>query len=149
MREKSIVLATAFVLSALGCSEEGPEPSICEERGMECAGDTICGEAECEPAFDRAYKVHVTAYRIGVGLPCAATPDCPLGPVTVSYNAEPVTQLIAQDAEIDVRSGSSLIVDFESEQCAVELTAERLRNGFVVCHGTDVGVTMALDPMPL
>lgn len=149
MRVNNIVLAAVLALSASGCNEEGPEPSICEERGMECAGDTICGEAECEPAFDRAYKVHVTAYRVGVGLPCAVTLDCPIGPVTVSYSAEPITEVIPQDAEIDVRSGSSLIVDFESSQCAVELTAERLRNGFVVCHGTDVGVTMVLDPMPL
>lgn len=149
MRVNNIVLAAVLALSASGCGEEGPEPSICEERGMECTGDTICGETECEPAFDRAYKVHVRQYRIGVGLPCATTLDCPIEPVTVSYNAEPITAVIPQGAEIDVRSGSSLVVDFESEQCAVELTAERLRTGFVVCHGTDVGVTMVLDPMPL
>jgi hypothetical protein len=68
--------------------------------------------------------------------------------VTVSYDAEPITAVISQDAEIDVRSGSSLIVDFESEQCAVELTAERLRSGFVVCNSADAGVAMVLDPMP-
>jgi hypothetical protein len=150
VRVKNIVLAAAVGLSASGCSEEGPEPSICEERGMECTGDTVCGATECERAFDRAYEIEVTSHRIGVGL-CQQGADCPLAPVTVYYNSEPIMRVVdSQVAEIDdVTAGSSLIFDFESDQCAVDLTAERLRIGHSSCNGSEAGVTMTLDPMPL
>lgn len=151
MRVSNIVLAAVLALSAFGCSEEGPELSICEEKGMECAGDTICGETDCEPAFDRGYMVHVTQHRIGGGGFCSPGSDCALAPVTVYYNAAPIMQVVdSQVVEVDdVAGGSSLIFDFESEQCAIELTAERLRAGHAVCNATNAGVTMVLDPMPL
>jgi hypothetical protein len=51
--------------------------------------------------------------------------------------------------EIDVEKGSSLIVDFESEQCALELTAARLRSGRATCTSATAGAILWLTAMPL
>jgi hypothetical protein len=70
--------------------------------------------------------------------------------VYFSEIAEPImNQIDPRHAEIDVEKGSSLIVDFESEQCAIELTAERLRSGSAVCTSANAMAVLSLNAMPL
>ncbi len=148
MRHSNIILAAVLATTAFGCNDEGGDSpqSTCEEKGMECTGDQVCGDEECEQAFDRPYMLHVNPYKTGSGV-CQS---CPISPVTVSFNADWImTTVDAQEAELEnVTAGASLIVNFASEQCSVELTAERLRTGHVKCNSSDMAVSMRLDPMP-
>lgn len=145
MRVNNIVLAAVLASSASGCTDEEQPPEVCD---AECVGDTICADGMCQEAFPRRYEVQLTPYRIGVGF-CA---DCEAPPMTVYFSGleDPImNEIDPRVVEIDVEKGSSLIVDFESEQCALELTAARLRSGRATCTSATAGAILWLTAMPL
>lgn len=145
---RNILMAALLAASTFACSgEEEPPGPACE---MECTGETICVDTQCEQVFDRDYHVHLYTFPIG-RLPCSG-PECPSPQVSVYFGEVPDPIMHGRDlrdAEIGVTKGSSLIVDLESEQCQFELTAERLRTGHVTCRSSNAGATVLLDPMPM
>ncbi len=69
----------------------------------------------------------------------------------VSYSELEYPILTSADpkvAKIFVIEGSSLIVEHRGDQCAIDLTAERLQIGSGTCSVGGMGVTLKLDPMP-
>ncbi len=160
MTNTNIFLAGVLAFSAFACGEAGdddggvaPLPREDECGGAPCAGDTICVEAECEPAFDRDYQVRMSVYvPIRDEQHCADDRLCPLPPLEVYYSELAFPILDAEDprvAEIEVIEGSSLIVERAGDRCTIDLTAERLRLGTGTCTSGGVSVTLKLSPLPL
>lgn len=150
----------ALAMAAIGCSDAeeppgpGPQPRICPPARAFCTGDTVCGDTGCEPAFDRDYKVHLSLYMAGQGFNrCRVDRDCVLPVVAVYYSelSSPIieTRDEQQTTEIHVIEGSSLIVDFGHSDCAVDLSADRLRGGYATCSGNGVTASLSFAAQPM
>lgn len=161
MRSSNIHLSAllALALAATACSDaEAPDDdggivpsSICVPARAICAGDTICGDVGCEPAFDRDYEVRLSLSLPGKPLDKCLDGDCPLPTVAVYYSerSSPIIEAgTPQVAEIHVIEGSSLIVDFGDDACEVELSADRLRGGQAGCSRNGVSAHLQLVAQP-
>jgi hypothetical protein len=159
---RNILFSALAVLFASGCSADeggiiplpGPNP-VCAAAGAICTGDTICGETGCEPAFDRTYEVRVASVwtpgkRFGE---CPHDRNCLFPGLTVHFSERDAPILDLPDgprvAEIFVTADSSLIVEPRGTDCLIELTADRLRDGKVVCSGYSMSATLSLVAKPL
>jgi hypothetical protein len=160
----NISLAALLAVAAIGCSDadddtigQGQPSGFCPAEEAVCTGDTICGDDGCEQAFDRDYRVRLSLHRLGKGF-CPAQDECPPPPpppnsyVAVYFNEQAVPIIESSDpqvAQIRIRKGNSIGVDFGESDCALELTADRLRGGGVACSRTGLSAYLSLAAMPL
>jgi hypothetical protein len=160
---RNIPFAVLLALAAGACGEDDgagdpPPPEVesaCWAAQALCTGDTICGEAACERAFDRAYQVRVTSTR-SPGKRDGECPDdrnCAPPTVTVHFSERDEPILRAPDgpavAAIVVTEGSSLIVEIRESVCMIDLTPDRLRSGQVDCGRGAMSATLSVLAMQL
>jgi hypothetical protein len=158
---RNILFSALLVVSAPGCADEGGVTTtpvtnpVCAATGASCTGDTICGETDCEPAFDRTYEVRVASvWTPGKkGGECPDDRNCVFPGLTVYFSERDAAILDFPDgpgvAEIVVTAGSSLIVELRNTDCLIELTADRLRDGTVDCRSGSMSAKLSLVAKPL
>jgi hypothetical protein len=108
----------------------------------------------CQPAFDRDYQVRLSIFRRGKGFEVCVDPDdCPLPYVAVYFDGtdDPILESTGPGrvAQVKVTKGSSLGVDLLNDDCALELTADRLRAGGVTCSSQTWSAHLSMVAMPL
>ena len=154
-----ITILFLLVVFAQGCTDGADDPApeteiLCRPTQSVCLADTICGQSGCEPAFDRTYRVRVSALRA----PAKRDGECPddrscVAPRAIVYFSEldePILRAPGSPsvAEIVVTEGSSLVVDVRSGDCAVALTPADLRSGEVECRDGSVFASLSLTALP-
>jgi hypothetical protein len=149
-----------MAFSLLGCAgvdDEGggaAASAICAPAQSECTGDTICGQAGCEPAFDRRYQVRVAGVWLsGKGFDrCLENVNCSRADVTV-YFSDADAPIIGSGsappvAEILISQGSYLLIEMGDADCIIDLTAERLRSRSARCGDQTRAALVTLHPLP-
>ncbi len=156
MKLNNIVLAAVFAFSVFGCSDEEEPPGttgeMCSQLDVECTGDTICGETDCEDAFPREYRARLNVHSLTPDRKCELHADCPRLPVMVYQDdlAHPILDNRKPGiAHIDLVAGSSLIIAIDDEACTVPMTAALMRSGPAWCSGDGLTASVSLFPMPL
>ena len=160
---RDIFFASFLVFSAHGCTgeDDGGDGDVgdgieapCRSGGEVCAEDQLCGETECEPAFDRDYDVRLSTVwsREGGRAPCLDNPTCYFEKVSVYLDDGPNPILGIGEpkvAKIHVKQDSHLLVDLQHSDCVIELTSARLRDGLVSCSGIWMTAFLRLEALPL
>ena len=161
MTARTLIFLPLFVLSIHGCTDDESDPAatepeiMCRATQSVCRDDSICGASGCEPAFDRAYQVRMTALRV----PGRRDGECPddrncVTPTPIVHFSELDEPILGAPgappvAEIVVTDGSSLTVEVRGSGCVIPLTPAGLRSGVVECRDGTMWSVLSLEAMPL
>ena len=156
----SAVVLCLVPLAACGETDpDDPETAFCAVAESVCSGDTICGVAGCENAFDRTYLVAVDNYTpAGTKSPdiCDdASCDLPRIVLYADASPQPINGDGERDAELFVSAGSTLALEVFTRNptvpaisCGIDLDTDLLRRGYFACGNPSAGeVLVSVTPL--